>query len=61
MLTSHIHSKWDARFAATTTHLLALQGLTWADVWLPEPERAAADARVWVQPVQTADSTQALS
>lgn len=47
MLTSVIHSKYGARFAASTTHLLQLQGWSWADVWLTPEERATVEGRAW--------------
>jgi hypothetical protein len=56
MLTSHIHTKWDAGFCASTTYLLQQTGLSWSDLALSETERTVVEHHEahneWLTPSQ---------
>jgi hypothetical protein len=43
MLTSKIHTQWDAEFCKSTTYQIEYTGLVWNDLWLSSTEKAILD------------------
>lgn len=56
MLTSKIHTKWDAEFCKSTKFQLEHSGLSWSDLWLTAMEKAVVayheQEGEWLTPAQ---------